>query len=201
MTEDRTRHLRALLRNAATWGVAWAVVGGALSSLFTLVNPGPGIDTLAERLGAAVLSAIKYGVRFGIAGSVIGTAFAALIRLGYRGRRLADISPLRFAALGAVVGGVGVPLFLQTMNVLSGDGPVAWGLVIDDARWATVFGAAAAAGSILIARRADARSHDAPSETLGPRDDPPALPAAGHADVPFAQRSRAAEHQEARERT
>ena len=63
---------------------------------------------------------------------------------------------MRFAILGAVIGGAGVPLFLQTMNVLSGDGLIAWHLVLDDAVWAAPFGAAAAAASILLARRAEA---------------------------------------------
>jgi hypothetical protein len=109
---------------------------------------------------------------------VIGAVFAVAIGLRYRGRRLADIDPGRVALFGAVVGGVGVPLFLQTQNVLSGDGPVAWGLVTDDAIWASVFGAAAAAGSILLARRADARSPDARPDEIAVAHDLGALPAA-----------------------
>jgi hypothetical protein len=46
-----------------------------------------------------------------------------------------------------------VPLFLQFMNVLSGDGPVAWGLVRDDAVLGFVFGAVASAGTLLVAQR------------------------------------------------
>ena len=93
------------------------------------------------------------------------SGFASVIRLSYRGRRLADISPVRFAMLGAVVGGAGVPLYLQMMNVLFGDGPIAWGLVLDDALWASVFGAAAAAGSILLARRGDRLPHGGSSRS------------------------------------
>ena len=156
MTNDRFRQLRAVLRNAITWAAAWALAGGAIVTVLSLFNPGPGVASLFERLELSLLAGMAWGVRFGIAGAVIGTLFATVIRLGYRGRRLADISPVRFALLGAVVAGVGVPLFLQTMNVLSGDGPVAWGLVWDDAIWASVFGGVAAAGSILLARRADA---------------------------------------------
>ena len=155
MSDDRFLHLRAVLRNAVTWGAAWAVAGGAIVATLSLFDPDPGIESLLERLGMAVISGISWGIRFGIAGAVIGTVFASVIRLAFRGRRLADINPVRFAMLGAVVGGVGVPLFLQAMNVLTGGGPIAWGLVLDDARWATVFGAAAATGTILLARRAD----------------------------------------------
>jgi len=167
--DDNYRHLRAALRNAITWGAAWALAGGGIAALLTLVDPGPGVESLAGRLGATLLAGLSWGVRFGVAGAVIGTIFATVIRLAFRGRRLADISPLRFAILGAVVGGVGVPLFLQMMNVLSGDGPIAWGLVLDDAPWATVFGAAAAAGSILLARRADALPAERDREELEQR--------------------------------
>jgi hypothetical protein len=155
MSEERSRHLWAILRNALTWGAAWAAAGGAIVTAVALFSPDPGIESLVERVGMALFAGVAWGIRFGIAGAVIGTAFSSIIRLGYRGRRLADISPVRFALLGAVVGGVGVPLYLQAMNVLTGGAPIAWGLVMDDGIWASVFGAAAAAGTILLARRAD----------------------------------------------
>lgn len=155
MAEDKSRLLRAMLRNALMWGAAWAVAGGAIVAALALFDPRPGIESLPERVGLALLAAASWGVRFGIIGAVIGTAFAAVIRLGYHGRRLADINPFRFTLLGAAIGGVGVPLFLQMMNVLSGGGPIAWGLVTDDAVWSTVFGAAVAGGTILLARRVE----------------------------------------------
>ncbi len=171
MTDSKFRNLRAILRNAVIWGVAWALAGGALVTAVSLFDPNPGIESLAERVGMAVFAGVAWSVRFGLAGAVIGTVFSSVVRFGYRGRRLADINPVRFGLLGAVVGGVGVPLYLQAMNVLSGDGPVAWGLVTDDAVWATVFGAAAAAGSILLARRADALSRGSqPDQLEGDRE-------------------------------
>lgn len=157
MTDSQARPWRAIVRNALTWGVAWALAGGAIVALLALFDPRPGIESLPERLGLALFAAVSWGVRFGIIGAVIGTAFAAVIRFSYQGRRLADINPLRFTLLGAVIGGVGVPLFLQLMNVLSGSGPIAWGLVTDDAVWATVFGAVVACGTILLARRSVGR--------------------------------------------
>lgn len=155
MTDDRSRTLRAVLRTAMLWSAAWALAGGAIMATLALFDPDPGIESLPERLGMTVFAGVAWGVRFGLAGAVIGAVFSSVIRLGYRGRRLADINPVRFALLGAVVGGVGVPLFLQTMNVLSDGRPIAWSLVTDDAVWATVFGGAVAAGSIMLARRAD----------------------------------------------
>ena len=175
MSENKFRGLRAVVRTAITWGAAWAAAGGAVVTAIALFAPGTGIDSVVERVALAVMSGIAWGVRFGIAGAAMGTLFSTVIRVGYRGRRLADINPVRFALLGAVVGGVGVPLYLQSMNVLFGGGPIAWGLVSDDALWSTVFGAAAAAGSILLARRADTLSPEAPPAQLERGDDLDAL--------------------------
>lgn len=156
MADDTFRVLRAVLRNAVTWGAAWGAVGGTLFAAIILIDPGPAIESLPERLGTALFHGVGWAIRFGIAGAVIGTVFSIVLRLGYRGRRLADLDPRRFAMLGAIVGGVGVPLYLQAMNVLTGGRPIAWELVLDDAPWAAVFGAAAAFGSIVLARRAAA---------------------------------------------
>ena len=195
MSDSNIRRWRAVLRNALTWGAAWAAAGGALIGALTLFDPGPGIESLGERFGVAVLAGIAWGVRFGLAGAVMGTVFSTVVRLGYRGKRLADIHAGRFALLGAVVGGVGVPLFLQTMNVLSGDGPISWALVLDDAPWASVFGAAAAAGSILLARRAEALpSGPSTPDQLGPADDLNALPAAEQREISLSQRARSARY-------
>lgn len=185
MPDHRFPRLPAVLRNAITWGAAWAAGGGALVTALSLLQPRPETAPFLARLGMAVATGIGWGVRFGVAGTVIGTVFALAVRHGYRGRRLADLRLLPFTLLGAVVGGVGVPLFLQTMNVLSGDGPVAWRLVTDDAVWATVFGAAVAAGCLLIARRTP-RARPAPAAPLaidagvGPVDRiGPGMPGAG----------------------
>ena len=192
MSDDKKRRWRAVLRTALTWGAAWAVAGGLLIGVITLFDPTPEIDSIPGRLGIAALSGAMWGVRFGIAGAVMGTVFSSIVRLGYRGRRLADISPVKFGLLGAVVGGVGVPMYLQTMNVLSG-GPIAWGLVMDDGLWASVFGAAAAAGSILLARRAEARSGESSRDQLDQADEPDALPAGDQLEASMLERSRIAQ--------
>ena len=193
MLENRSRRLRAVLRNAVTWGAAWAAAGGALVAGVSLFDPALAAESLPARIGLSLLGGAMWGVRFGIIGAVIGAAFAAVVRAGYRGRRLADISPVKFGLLGAVVGGVGVPLFLQTMNVLSGDGPIAWGLVGDDAIWATLFGGVAAAGSILLARRAERLPLGPRAEELDRAEALDALPAAGPLESPLVQRERVAQ--------
>jgi hypothetical protein len=171
---DRIRSLRAIAVNAITWGVAWGVVGAAIFAVINLFNPDPGIDSLVERIGLAAFAAVAWGVRFALAGAVIGTAFATMLRFGFRGKRLAELSPIRFALLGALVGGVGVPLYLQLMNVLSGDGPIAWGLVLDDGPWAAVFGAIAGGGTILLARRGAALAPPTPMAEIEASGDQPA---------------------------
>ena len=190
MTHDRFRRLRAVLRTAVTWGGAWALAGGALATIVGLFEPNAGIESLAERLGLSMLGGIMWGIRFGLAGAVIGTVFSSVVRARYSGRRLSDIDPVRFSMLGAMVGGVGVPLYLQAMNVLSGGGPIAWGLVLDDAPLAALLGAAAAAGSILLARRADALPHGTRPDPLGNATPPLALPEAEQREIPIAQRAR-----------
>lgn len=167
MSDERSWPLRAILRNALTWGAAWAAVGGAITFLLGLFTSSPAIESLPERLGLAIAGGIAWGIRFGIAGAVIGTLFSAAIRLAYRGRRLSQINPFRFALLGAVVGGAGVPLYLQLMNVLTEGRPLPWDLVSTDAVLGVVLGAAAAGGSILLARRADALAPGADPDRLG----------------------------------
>ena len=167
MTDDRSRTMQAILRTAMIWAAAWAVAGGAIMAVLSLLNPAPEVGSLAGRAGAALLAAVGWGVRFGLAGAVIGSLFSGVIRLGYQGRRLADIDPVRFGLLGAVVGGVGVPLYLEAMNVLTGGHLIALNLVTDDAVWATVFGAAVAAGSILLARRAEVLPAGADRQQIG----------------------------------
>ena len=192
MSETRLPPLRAVLRTAATWGAAWAAAGGAVVAVLALLDSSPAIDSLPERLGLAAFATVAWGVRFGLAGAVVGTAFALAVRFGYRGRRLADIRPLRFSALGALVGGVGVPLYLQTMNVLSGDGPVAWNLISGDAVLASVLGAVVAAGSILVARRAGGPPHEPGADGLARPRAVDALPAARWQGTAGRERARAA---------
>jgi hypothetical protein len=197
MSDGGFRRLRAALRNAVAWGVAWAIAGGALVTAVGLFDPDPRIESLPERLGLAVASGVLYSVRFGIVGAVIGGVFSSAIGLAYRGRRVADISAVRFGLLGAVIGGVGVPLYLQLMNVLSG-GPIAWGLVLDDGVWAAAFGGVAAAGSILLARRADRLGSGSHPDQLGGANEPNALPAAQPREAGVAPRSRSAQHSSSR---
>lgn len=190
MSETRSRQVRAVLRTALTWAAAWAVAGGTLAAILGLFDANPGIESLPERVGMALFAGVSWGVRFGIAGAVIGSIFSAAVRITYMGRRLKDIHPASFALLGAVVGGVGVPLYLQLMNLLTGGTMISWGLVLDDGIWASVFGAAAAGGSILLARRADALGQEVGPADLGRPDTMHALPEPEPHEMPVPETAR-----------
>ena len=146
--DNRFRRLRGLVTNALVWGAGWSTLALVVFSTLRLTGIIPERVSWLEGLGLAA--------RFGIVGGVAGAAFSAVIRLVYYGRRLRDINWVRFGIAGAVVTGVFVPLFLQTMNLISGDGLVPWRLVLDDALWTAVLGGVVAGGSLKLAQRADA---------------------------------------------
>lgn len=143
--DGRFKPLRGLVGNAVLWGLGWFL--GSLTILTTIyfIAPEPSGSWL-DRLGMA----IKIGFWGGIAGGV----FSTVIGLAYRGRRLSEISALRFAIAGGIVTGLMIPLALQALNVIFGDGPIAWNLVSDDMVLGAVFGFAAAGASLKLAQRA-----------------------------------------------
>ena len=140
--------LRAAFRNSVVWGVTWGVIGTAISTLFRLGDRIPP--------GNAMLDGLGMGIRIGVVGAIAGAAFVAFIRAAYRGKRLSEISWLRFGVGGAVVAGLFVPTFLQTMSLLTGGGLVPWHLLGDDFLLATAFGGITAAGTMFLAQRDEA---------------------------------------------
>lgn len=139
------RRIRAAVRTAAVWGVAWTGVSAiALGSLVAL-GAGPA--------GASWLDVAALSVRFGVWGGICGAAFATALGLFLRGRDLARVDPRRATLVGAVGLAVFVPLLMQGLNLLSGDGLVDWALVLDDSVWAFVLGGAATGGTLWLAKR------------------------------------------------
>jgi hypothetical protein len=184
--ESRFTRLRAAIRNAAVWGVGWGAIGSAVATTFRLVDKIP--------FGNALLDGIGMGVRIGFIGAIAGTAFFAFIGLAYRGKRLRDISWVRFGVGGAILAGLFVPAFLQTMNLITGGSLVPWNLVFDDSIFSAAFGGITAAGTMFLAQRYEAR-HPVTVQELLERMEQQTL-AAGEA-VPFRkpERSRSAERQ------
>ena len=146
--DNIVKRLRGALGNALVWGAGWSAFALLVFTVLRLAGVLPKSGSWLQGLGLAA--------RFGIVGFVAGGAFAGIMRFVYHGRRLRDINWVRFGIAGGIATGVFVPLFLQAMNVISGDGLVPWRLVLDDALWTAVFGGVVAGGSLRLAQRADA---------------------------------------------
>lgn len=143
--EGILRRLRGALGNAVVWGAGWFISILALGSVLGIAG------ILTSSWEGVLLTAF----RGGIIGGIAGAAFSTVIGLLYRGRRLSEINWVRFGLGGAVVTGLFVPVFLQFMNLLSGDGMVPMGLVLDDIPLAAVLGGVAAGGSLKLAQHAE----------------------------------------------
>jgi hypothetical protein len=129
------------------WGVGWFSAALALFATLRVAGILPDVISWAE--------GFELAIRSGIVGGIAGGAFSSVIRLLYHGRRLSEISWIRFGIVGGVPTGLFLPLFFQTMNLLFGGGLVPWELVLDDAPIAAVLGGAAAGGSLKLAQLAD----------------------------------------------
>jgi hypothetical protein len=138
------RRLRGALGNAVAWGACWAAV------------------TLAVHVGFAILGdgfswpeAWRAAVRNGVVGGIVSAAFSGLVGLLYRGRRLSEISWVRFGAGGAVVAGLVLPAIMFVGRTISGDGPLPMEKWIASALVAAAFGGVAAGASMKLAQRGD----------------------------------------------
>ena len=169
------RRLRGAFGNAVVWAGGWFAAALAVFATVSVLGGFPE-TSLAEGLETAV--------RFGIVGGIAGTAFSSVIRLVYHGRRLSEISWVRFGIGGAIVTGVFMPLFFQTMNLLSGDGLVPWALVLDDALLTAVFGGAAAAVSLKIAQHAATTLPEGTEDQVDRLKSVDLLDAAGEQETP-----------------
>jgi len=167
------RRLRGAFGNALVWGAAWFTA--ALALFATLRVAGIFTFSWADILFTAVQA--------GIIGGVAGAAFSTVIRLLYHGRRLSEMSWVRFGIGGAVVTGLFVPVFLQLMNWLSGDGLVPWALVLDDIPLVAVLGGLAAGGSLKIAQHAEVALSDGTQDRVDDSEGVDRLASVGEQDT------------------
>jgi hypothetical protein len=144
-TENLLRRLRGVVGNAVVWGAGWAA-----SAMVVFL----GLKATGVVQSPSWLDGLMVAARFGFVGALAGTAFSAVIGLLYRGRRLAEISVVRFGMGGAVLGGVFVPAFLSIARLLSGDGPLPLENLLTNGLLSAAFGAVAAAGSLKLAQHA-----------------------------------------------
>lgn len=145
-TPFRTR-LRAATLNAVLWGGAFFAASFALLASSIALGQAPD--------GIGLLDAVAMAVRIGVWGGLCGLVFSAAVGLRFTGSRLAEIRVLP-VLLGSAVGiGVFVPLALQTLNLISGDGLVRWSLVLDDGLRMGLIAGVAAGLTLKLAQVAD----------------------------------------------
>ena len=185
-------NVRRLVTGAARNGVVWGVAWFALAFVTILVLRTIGVVVPAS---IGVLDAIGMAIRVGIVGGIAGGVFAAFIHLVYRGRRLSEISPVRFGLGGALVAELFMLAFFAVTNLAAGDGFPPLADILSDLVIAAVFGGIAAGGSMWLAQRGEAlpaEAEDAPVHLAG--GDPPRSLGAG--DPPFvdAADARARDH-------
>lgn len=141
------RRLRAAVQNAFLWGVGFFTASVALMTARLLLGFAPE--------GIGFLDGIGMGIRIAVWGGICGLVFSAAVGLRFTGRRLAEIRFWPFA-LGSALGiGVFVPLALQALNILGGEGPIAWRHVTGDALWTGIFGGVAGGLTLKLAQLAD----------------------------------------------
>jgi len=173
MSDSFARRLRGAIGNMFVWGAGWTALALAVF----------GVLKVAGFLSPEMiwLDGLGIAARLGVMGGIVGGAFSLAIGTLYRGRRLAEMSAVRFGVGGGVMAGLFVPLFLQTMSVLSGGGLIPPGLILGDAVLAALFGAVAAGGSLKLAQRAEHVLPEAVEPGLVGGGDP--LGGAGDADA------------------
>jgi hypothetical protein len=141
---------------------------------------------------SAMVDGLGMGIRIGFIGGIAGAAFFTFISFAYRGKRLAEISWVRFGVGASILTGLFVPAFLQTMNLVSGGALVPWSLVFDDLVFSAVFGGVTAAGTMFLAQRYEA-AHPVTVHELLERMERESLGEGAPTAYPKAERSRSRE--------
>jgi hypothetical protein len=131
------RRIRAAMGMGLTWAVAWFGAGMAL--------------LLVVGFGAAD---VPFPLFFGLLGFLAGATFSGVLTIVERRRRFDQMSLPRFAGWGAVGG-----LLLSGLFVVAAalGGESLWGELLVLGPVFSLAGAASAAGSLALARRAEKR--------------------------------------------
>jgi hypothetical protein len=139
------KKLRALVGNALTWGLGWAIVGIVPGALIALLSPAAGGQALRV-LGAVMLT-------FGAAGAASGVFFSLILKVVYGRKQLEELRPAR-VGLWATAGAMAVAFLALRGLSLNGTwlGPqMGWAVLLT----AGAFGWVTAAGVTRIAQRSD----------------------------------------------
>jgi hypothetical protein len=175
------RRVRGAIGNAVVWGACWGALTVVTLSTLKLIG--------AFGTELIWLDIVGMAIRIGIFGGVASGAFSFLLPFFYRRKRLADINWVKFGLVGGAVTGVFVPVFLQSMSLLTGGEPIAWNLINTDVLLGAVFGAVTAGGSLRLAQHAERKSGNSGESTVA-LDSMRELEAGNEADLESALRSR-----------
>ncbi len=143
------RRIRGVFRTGLTWAAAWSV-GGTMIRIVTLEIIG---GTLRGPDYSLVSALIALPVVFGVMGFIGGAIFSTVLGIVERRRTFDEMSLPGFAILGALGG------LLLSMLVISSE---AWTVVV--AGVMALLGAGSAAGSLVLARRADLLTLSRPTQ-------------------------------------
>lgn len=127
------RKLRGVIGTGLAWGAAWAAIMAAVGVVVGVVRP--------EEIDAGE-GPLRVGTIMGMVGFISGTAFGALLAFAERRKTLLDLSPGR-AAMWGILASAAFPLLTGRADAVFVLCPL---------------GAACAAASVAIARRAELRS-------------------------------------------
>ena len=178
-----SRRLRGAFRNSLVWGTAWGSLGTAVATVMRLGDKIP--------LFNAVLDGIGMGVRIGIGGAVAGAVFSTIVSVVYGGKKLSEISWVKFGLGGMVLAGMFVPGFLQTMHLLSDGSLMPFHLISDDMVYSALFGGITAAGTMKLAQ-IDEKKNPLTVQELLDRMETDSLAAGDATSYATSQRERAA---------
>jgi hypothetical protein len=146
------RRLRGAVGTGVTWAAAWAAagIGIGVTTLLPWHPFGPFLRVMDAPLPA-----------MGVPGFFAGMFFSGVLVLAARKRRFKDLSTAKFALWGAVGGALLVvfPFLLVAIGLASAEGSAhtAWAAVAAIAPVFVVLSSASAAGSLMLARRAEER--------------------------------------------
>lgn len=134
------KRIRGALVMGLTWGLIWAPAGVLIGMV---VDPDGAMDEPWIAIGA-------------YPGFLCGVVFSAVLIIAARHRRFEELSLSRFAAWGALAGVLVALLPIAAAVADTGRAPWLLGGVLIGAL--TVLGAASAAGSLALARKAEQRA-------------------------------------------
>ena len=137
--EMKTGSFAAIIATTLLWGFVWALPGGVIEA----------IDNVAPSAHGFTRQIDMWPQTLGIPGLVGGVLFSLLLRVTGGRRRLAELSPSRTAAWGAVSGLAVAVLVVWVMDTGLSD---PWQLAVGLAAIATLMGAVTGAVSPLVFR-------------------------------------------------